>query len=363
LTRDLASSPATPGARYDAATHTWYATILFINTTDTGDATGPQHAGCPCLGDQPTLGIDPYNVYITTNECSILGPQFNGAQVYAVAKSDLVQAGPSAVPAHSVHFDKLSIGGSIAGSIQPALTTGAPPAEYFLNSLDPHGTGDQRIGVWAMTHRPLVDTGGTPTLSSVVMPSEAYSIPPAAQQKGSTSVLDAGDDRMQQTQFIGGHIWGQLDTAVNVANDPTTRAGAAWLEVTPTLSNGVISAAAPRAQGYVASAGHYVLYPALQTTLSGATGMVFTLSGADIFPSAAYTGKPSGQAAFGSATVAAAGTTNYDPHATRWGDYSWAVLDPAGTSVWMATEYVPPAPSQTPDGRSNWGTRVLRLSP
>ena len=57
--------------------------------------------------------------------------------------------------------------------------------------------------------------------------------------------------------------------------------------------------------------------------------------------------------------VSGAGTGSYDPAATRWGDYSWAVLDPTGTSVWLATEYVPPLSSQTLDGARNWGTRVF----
>ena len=149
----LSEFTSDPRCQYDAATHTWSRTILChqrapftasrvdlavntsgdptkgwtsyqINTTDTGGATGPHHAGCPCPGDQPMLGIDPYNVYITTNEFSLQGPEYNGAQVYAVAEKDLAQAGPSVIPAHFVHYDKLSIGGSIASSIQPAR----PPA-------------------------------------------------------------------------------------------------------------------------------------------------------------------------------------------------------------------------------------------
>jgi hypothetical protein len=56
------------------------------------------------------------------------------------------------------------------------------------------------------------------------------------------------------------------------------------------------------------------------------------------------------------------GTGPYDPAATRWGDYSWAVLDATTYSVWMATEYMPPLASQTTDRLRNWGTRVLRLS-
>jgi hypothetical protein len=379
-----------PRCQYDAATHTWFAVILFINsantvsrvdlavntsgdptkawtvyqidTTDIGGATGPKHPGCPCLGDQPTLGIDASNIYITTNEFSLQGPEFNGAQIYAIAKSDLTKPGPPSTPAHFVHFDKLSIGGAVAASVQPTLTNGPAPAEYFLSSLDPNGTFDQRVGVWAMTNVAAVASGHRPILSSVVMPSEAYGIPPGAQQKGATSLLDAGDDRMQQTQYIGGDVWGALDTSVTIPGDPAARAGAAWFDVRPALARGVITGAQPRRQGYVALSGNYALYPAIQATPSGKAVMVISVSGAKRFPSAAYAVMSPGATSFGPVTIAANGTTNYDPAATRWGDYSWAVLDPSGNSVWMATEYVPPTASQTPDGLTNWGTRVLDVA-
>jgi hypothetical protein len=379
-----------PRCQYDAATNTWFAIILFIssdnassrldiavntsgdptkpwttyqiNTTDTGGATGPAHPGCPCLGDQPLLGIDSSNLYVSTNEFSILGPQFNGAQIYAIAKSDLEQPGPpSSVLGRFVHFDNLSIGGAPAASVQPAITSGNPQAEFFLNSLDPNGTFDQRIGVWAMTGGQAVATGGTPTLSSMVVNSEAYGIPPSAVQKGSPSLLDAGDDRMQQTQFLGGNLWGALDTEVTIPGDSTSRAGVAWFDVRPTVRGGVISAAPINRQGYVSVAGNYLLYPAIQAAPSGRVAVVTTLSGQHRFPSAAYAVLPNGATTFGDVTVAAAGKTNYDPAATRWGDYSWAIMDPSGTSVWMATEYVPPTASQTPDGLRNWGTRVFDL--
>jgi hypothetical protein len=91
--------------------------------------------------------------------------------------------------------------------------------------------------------------------------------------------------------------------------------------------------------------------------------MVFTLTGSKRYPSAAYAVLALGAAAFGAPRVAAAGTGPYSPEATRWGDYSFAVLDPSLESVWLATEYVPPKASQTPDGKSNWGTRVLDVAP
>ena len=64
---------------------------------------------------------------------------------------------------------------------------------------------------------------------------------------------------------------------------------------------------------------------------------------------------------FGRPVVAATGSGPYVATPQRWGDYSWAVLDPNGTSVWMATEYMPPKSSQTTNGRRPWGTRVLQV--
>jgi hypothetical protein len=373
-----------PRCYFDPTTHTWFATILSLNpeftassldlavntsgdptkpwstyridTTGLGGKSGPKHPGCPCFGDQPTLGIDSHNIYVTTNEFSILGPQFYGAQIYAIAKKDLVSLSPTL---HFAHFGNLSIGGAEAASVQPALSTGTPSAEFFLSSLDPTGTFDQRIGVWAMTNGAAVASGGKPTLSSVVLGAESYGVPPGAEQRGASSLLASGDDRMQQVQYIGGSVWGELDTALTIPNDPAQRAGAAWFQVHPVLANGVISAAQIKRQGYVAVGGDYVLYPALQTTSTGAAAMVMTVSGRTHFPSAAYAALAPGATSFGPVSIVAPGSAKYDPEAERWGDYSWAVLDPTGNSVWLATEYVPPKSSQTTDGLRDWGTRVL----
>jgi hypothetical protein len=324
-------------------------------TTYRIDATGP---GCPCFGDQPRLGIDQYNVYISTDEFSILGPQFNGPQIYAVSKSDLVK---SSKVVHFVHFGNLSIGGTIPVSVQPAITYSASNAEYFMNSLDPFGTFDNRLGVWAMTNRNAVSQGNFPTLSSLVITSEPYGLPPGAIQKGASSLLDSGDDRMQQVQFINGNLWGALDTGVTIPNDTAPRAGAAWFRVQPQLdaSGSLISAAQIEKQGYVASLGNYLLYPAIQASPNGTAAIVMTLSGSNFFPSVVYTTLQAGKNKFGAIQITLNGTGPYDPAATRWGDYSWATLDPNTNDFWMATEYMPPQSSQTLDGLRNWGTGVI----
>lgn len=373
-----------PRCYYDPTTNTWFATILFLSGGEVPDGKSSQldiavnssgnpeniwtqyqidttdkgGNGCPCFGDQPTLGIDQDNLYVTTNEFSILGPAFNGAQVYAFSKKDLV----AGAPVHFAHFANLTSGGSMAASVQPAISTGSPNAEFFLNSLDPNGTGDHRIGVWAMTDRTALQHGKLPKLSSTVITSETYSIPPHATQKGSTSTIDSGDDRMQQTQYINGLLWGELTTSVTIAGDSTTRAGAAWFMVRPSLSGGHIGASVVEHQGYVVEKGNNVIYPALQSLPSGNVAMVFTVTGAAHFPSAAYAVLGAGKSAFGAINIAAAGTGPYSQSSSRWGDYSWAVIDPTAPAVWLATEYVPPISSQTPNGISNWGTRVLEVA-
>ena len=296
-----------PRCWFDPSTQTWFATILFINDSSTAsslliavrhnpdprglwneysiDTTDPGGNGCPCFGDQPRLGIDQTNLYVTADEFSILGPQFNGAEMWAIDKSDLVAGAASP---HFVQFANLTIDGQLTLAPQPALSTGKPDAEFFLSSLDFNGTGDNRIGVWAMTKRGQVGAGGTPVLSSVVISSEAYAIPPPALQKGAKSTLDSGDDRMQQAQFVGGTIWGELTTAVQPAGDSSVRAGGAWFQVQPTLGAARITGASIVRQGYIASAGQYDIYPAVQPDAAGNAAVVFTQTSKTQFPSAAY---------------------------------------------------------------------------
>ena len=366
-----------PRCWFDRSTQTWFATILFINDTSTAsslliavrhspspiglwtefsiDTTDPTGNGCPCFGDQPRIGIDQTNLYVTADEFSILGPAFNGAEMWAIDKSDLVNGVASP---HFAHFSNLTAN-TVAP--QPALSQGNPNAEYMLGSLDPNGTGDNRISVWAVTNRNQVGLGGTPTLTSITVKSEKYAIPPFAPQKGATSKLNPDDDRMQQTQFVGGTVWGELTTAVRPAGDSAVRAGGAWFQVKPSLGAAGIAGASIVRQGYIASKGQYALYPAVQPDAAGNAAAVFTLTSKSRFPSAAYALLKAGGSNFGAPVVAAAGTGPYDPLGQRWGDYSFAVPNTGPDAAWLATEYIPPKSSQTTNGSLNWGTRVFKV--
>jgi hypothetical protein len=375
-----------PRCWYDPTSKAWFATIAFLNSTFTegridiavnpsSDPTGlwseyqidatfdgrdgePNLAGCPCFGDQPRIGIDQNNLYVTTDEFSINGPQFHGGQIYAIAKSDLISGAPAA---HFVHFGNLHLGGAVSGAPQPALSIGQPDAEYFLSQLDPKGNGDNRIGVWALTNRNRVATGGSPTLSEMVVTSEPYANPAPAVQKGANNTLDPGDDRMQQVSSVGGSVWGELGTGLSATGGSTNRAAAAWFQVKPKLAGTKLTSATVVRQGYLANSGGSLLYPAIQPDAAGNAAMVFTLTSASQFPSVGFALLGSGGSAFSAPTVTAAGTGPYSPGGTRWGDYSFAVPDPTSDSAWLASEYIPPVSSQTTDKAQNWGTSVIHV--
>ena len=386
-----------PRCYYDAQAKAWFSTVLAYSFTSAGavaeshvdiavnpttDPTSPwtiyrldtSHASvanCPCLADQPLLGVDAHGVFITTNEFSADLTTFNGAQAYAISKAQLLAL--SASP-HVVGYTSLTNGGVMAASLQPAVTPGAAPAEYFMDSLDPNGTVDNRVGVWALTNEAVLDTGGIPTLSGVVIRSEGYGLPPQVIQRGSTATLNPDDDRMQQVQNVGGTLWASLDTVIKPSGDTTNRAGAAWFKVTPALGSGtipVITGAALASQGYVALSGNYLTYPAIAVNGQGNAAMALSLSGPRLYPSVAYATGPNFSILKGVAIGPApsSGFTCVAPYGPpcRWGDYAAAVWSgdtgPRGArlpQLWLATEYTA---APTAGIQANWATRVFAVNP
>jgi len=390
-----------PRTFYDKATNTWFATLLEVNFTTNNeshldvavnasgnpttpwtvykfDTTDPNGAGCPCFGDYPIFGIDQYNVYVSSQEFPIVGNGYDGADIYVLPKSQL-EASASSV--NFVRFGSLSIAGVIGYHIQPANEYTGANAEFFMNALDPNNTFDNRLGVWAMTNRDNVAKGVIPNLSATVIHSEAYAMPVNAQTPPgicpcpgistgplpTTGVVQSDFDAMQEVQYLNGHLYGSLNTSVNIAGDSGARDGVAWFDVTPALSGGVISSkTAIAAQGYIASRGLYLMYPHIEHTFNGNSVIVFTFGGPGTYLSAGYTVMSSGANTFGGIRLAAAGVTSDNGitatkplgGAGRWGDYSAGQLDPSGNGVWLATQYIP----NNGDQFANWGNRVFEVA-
>jgi hypothetical protein len=390
--------------------------IYKIDVTNDGTNTGGANPG-PYLGDYPHIGADANGFYITTNAYPWCCNGFAGAQIYALSKAQLA-AGAANV--NVVHIDTSGMvnAPSDAGSTQPGFTvwpaqspgtgsfdSSAGGTEYFMssNAADEAthpvaGTGgnyvSSQVVVWTLSNTSSLNSASPAlSLSTRVLSSNTYAIPPKQQQPGSgtppgvnvpqghcindettatlagvgcwrllfggepqhnevISTPDSNDTRMQQVMYANGKLWGALDTALN-PNGGAQRAGIAWFIVNPHSGNMVL-------QGYLGATGNDFTYPAIGVTASGRGVMAFTATGNALNPSAAYAGidavdgvgawnvVPGGQGA-----APDDGFTSYkaqvgSPPRTRWGDYGAAAVD--GNSVWIASEYIAHACDYT-----DWG--------
>ncbi len=370
--------------------------LFSIDVTDDGTNGTPRHPNCPCFGDQPLIGADANGFYISTNEFSVepFGAFFNGAQIYAMSKTQLAGGILPAVVQFNTGLIPFPDAGGVWFSIQPATTppgdTFATNAEFFLSALDFFGTTDNRIAVWALTGtNTLSSSSPSLSLSHAVIGSEVYGQPPDAQQRdgsrplgtviipilgGKTEKLEllaGNDDRMNQVVFADGKLWAAVNTVVKTGPPDvgTTTVGIAWFIVAPTMSSGGQVGGSIVKQGYVAPQGASVLFPSIGVNPAGKGVMVFTLTGEDFFPSAAYV-TIDALSGTGDIHIAGAGALPEDgftgyhffgsPDRTaRWGDYSAAVADGTGR-IWIATEYIPDLPRTL---LANWGTFIAAVTP
>lgn len=318
----------------------------------TGDGSNPDPANaCPCLGDYPHIGADKNGFYITTNAYPWLGNGFDGAQLYAFSKAQLV-AGAAVVTMQHIDTFGMVNAPSDAGPTQPGFTvwpaqspgtgsfeSAAGGTEYFLssNAADEakrpvSGTGgdytSRQIVVWALTNTSSLNTVPALSLTNTLVGVRRYALPPKSDQPGTggapgtnvplghcindtttptiagpgcwkllvgapgnevVSPLDSNDTRMQQVTFANGQLWGALDTAVSFDRTPAhNKAGVAWYVVEPTLKQHGRLAARIAREGTLGVPGANIIYPAIGVTAAGQGVMAVTLVGPSNNPSAAY---------------------------------------------------------------------------
>jgi hypothetical protein len=215
-------------------------------------------------------------------------------------------------------------------------------------------------------------------LSSVLVPTETYTLPVLATQKAGPTPLAAlvgtllgtappreeflntNDDRLQQVVFAQGRLWSGLTTSIQQGQSLV--AGIAFFIVKASGSGGQLKASIDN-QGYLSVQGDNVIFPSIGVGEDGKGVMTFTLSGPDFFPSAAFAQLDRKHGA-GSVQVIGPGAAPEDGFSgyaalggsngvARWGDYSAAVAD--GDTVWFATEYIPGGARTT---LANWGTFI-----
>ncbi len=360
-------------------------TVYQIDATNDGNNGTPNH-GCNlgfCLGDYPHIGADATGFYITTNEFSLFGPGFYGAQIYAMSKRALASGGPVSALLFNT-ADYLDANGAPGFTVWPAQSSGGEyhgNTEFFLSSDAVFYGFSQQIRLWTLSNTGSLD--GTPalTLSFSFVPTVGYAPPPKSTQKvgdyplgqalgdPQPQRLDSNDSRIQQVYYANGKLWTALDTGVTF-DGIHNLAGIAYFVINPNSGKAM-------AQGYIAVQNNNATYPAVAATADGRGAVAFTLTGPDFYPSAAYASVDA-VAGAGDVQLAAAGAGPWDgftgyhqySNRSRWGDYGAAVTD--GNNIWIASEYIGQTCTLaewsvdfTCGGSraqlGNWGTRISQL--
>ena len=109
------------------------------------------------------------------------------------------------------------------------------------------------------------------------------------------------------------------------------------------------------------------MYPAIALNKDNNGVIVFSLSSANDYPTAAFVtvnGTPSARSIsrvkVTSLMTASPVTRRSANLVGRWGDYSAAAVNNVDNTLWMATEYVPDINRSS---QANWATYVTRFQP
>ena len=287
--------------------------------------------------DYPAVGVDSNALYITSNQFAF-GGGFQYAKIRVIPK-----AGPYSGGA-ATFFDFVRMrnsNNSLAFTIQPCHTFGAPQVEYLVNSMFPSGNS---LTIWR-----IAPSGASFSLTRTSVATAAYSLPPNAVQKGNNDPLNSGDVRILNAVFRGDSIWCALTTARSwVAG--SSQAAIQWFQ---------IRAAGPALvqQGVFGAAKIHYFYPACCPDNNGNMIMVFSRASANEFGSVYYTGRratdPLG--ALQPSALLKAGVANYvakdSGGRNRWGDYAGIASDPANVRlVWFYSMFS--------SAVNKWGTWV-----
>ena len=292
--------------------------------------------------DYPSVGLDSQALYLTVNMFQRSGG-FTGARLFVIPKT-----GPYAGGALTFKsFTKLKNGdGSLAFTVQPCHTFGAPGAEFLVNTAFPSSVGTRDyVTLWSVTNP------SAPTLTRKTIKVAAYGMPPDADQRGGGTPLDSGDPRVLNAVSRGGAVWCAFVTTHSFGGPPV--AAIQWLQLNPT--SGTLTQ-----QGVYGANGAHYFYPGVMPNTNGDLLVVFSRSSTTEFASIAATGRRAADppGTLGGSVPITAGTANYvgldGSGRNRWGDYAGAGVDPVNNlGAWLYSMYATTG--------NHWATQIASV--
>lgn len=292
--------------------------------------------------DHPSLGVDLYSLYLSTNLIGAIRP----ARLRIIPK-----AAPYA--GHVVTYtdfeglqnptDKQHPKPTPASTVFPCHTWGAPGMQFLVSTRRDEHEFEASIVLWTVK-----DPGRRPQLlppRSVPVPGYAVLVPDATQKVG--PLIWTGDARVRNAVYCSGSIWFAFATAHTT--DPNVGC-ARWYQLDP------LTATLFQEGNFAVTRVHHC-YPAIIPDVHGNATLVVGRSGPgeylSVQVSARRVNDPPGQLPPSSPLhLGVAGHDNPDRYKrNRWGDYNAAALDPLdGVTVWVCGAY--------PVSEKTWGVCV-----
>jgi len=358
--------------------------LYWLDTTADGAHGSPAVPGCPCLGDQPKVGADANGLYVATSLFTLDSERLAGEEFFALSKRELAAATTGQAVVLSLPHP-VGVHGAFPLEADPAKVPGGGTydasnggTEYLTASC----LGLSELFVFALTNtssldsaapqlslsQQLIDTepaaavgafgqrDGERPLASAIQQQTGGALPPV-------EFVDSGT-ACTQVMFADGRLWTAKTALVKPPHGPAVDA-IAWMQITPTLTGGRLSASITN-QGYVVIDRNNAILGAIAVDRTGHGVMTFDLYGPDYFPSAAYV--PIDEHGTGAARIVAQGQVpldSYDGYSyfgftsrvARYGDYSAAITTGDG-DFWIANEYEPDIARTL---GTSWGTHVTEV--
>jgi hypothetical protein len=299
------------------------------------------------FADYPGVGVDEFNVYISTNMFSV-GRSWQYSKVWVLPKNPLLSANDN------ITWTEFRAPPGSSFSMQPAHAFGAAGEEYFLFE----GPTDSLGRVSQLQLARIDNTSGSPVWhppAAVPVTPYARSFDlPDAPQLGDGRGIYTADTRMQNVVLRNGSLWSTHHLAVN------GKVEVAWYRINP-------GAGAMTTQGRISDPDRWYYFPSIGVNKDNVAAIGFSGSSGTEYAGAFYTiVRPESGAAEPVALLKAGESSYFKILGTgtqnRWGDFSATVVDPSDdTTFWTLQEY-----AQTPDpvsGESRWGTWWGKFSP
>jgi hypothetical protein len=326
--------------------------------------------GAPSWADFPGLATDGAAIYITANMFDHATGNYQGSRMWVVNESTRAV---SAALDPSVASGATTAGSGELFTLMPAQMYGAPAgAGTYLVSYDgarSRTASGEALDVIKVTN-PFAAGGPSFSYQQV----NVGNIDAAGQfagfvapQRGTSTAIDAGDDRALSPVWRNGSLYVAADVLAPSGAD-AGHVTAHWFQIGTTGSKLALTQQG-NISGAAIGAGVRTYYPSLAVDASGDVVVNVSASGPNLYPGAYYAVHLASDAAGTTRKPVpfAAGVAPYvrtfGGGDNRWGDFSTVTPDPSNPSgFWLFNEYAT-TPGAVISGESGrWATTVANVN-